>query len=108
MGDSDIVSSMAYTILPIVFKSLHGQSNRRLHYLPLHMHGEEIVPTYFTLNIYIKIWIPPALTLTRLESYKIFINNKSVGLRGILHFPLLRDAYPDWLASDIPLNEGVP
>jgi hypothetical protein len=29
----------------------------------------------------------------------------SVGLQGILNFHLLRDAFPDWLARGIPLQE---
>jgi hypothetical protein len=34
--------------------------------------------------------------------------NKSVGLRGMLNFRLLRDAFPYRLARGIPLKEGVP
>jgi hypothetical protein len=34
--------------------------------------------------------------------------NKSVGLRGIFNFPLLRDPFPYRLARGIPLKEGVP
>jgi hypothetical protein len=34
--------------------------------------------------------------------------NKCVGLWGILNFRLLRDEFPYWLASGIPLREGVP
>jgi hypothetical protein len=34
--------------------------------------------------------------------------NKSVGLQGILNFPLLRDAFRYRLARGIPLKEGVP
>jgi hypothetical protein len=34
--------------------------------------------------------------------------NRSMGLRGILNFPLLRDAFLYWLARGIPLKEGVP
>jgi hypothetical protein len=33
--------------------------------------------------------------------------NKSVGLLGILNFPLLRDAFLYRLARGIPLNQGV-
>jgi len=33
--------------------------------------------------------------------------NTSVGLQGILNFPLLRDAFPYRLARRIPLKEGV-
>jgi hypothetical protein len=32
----------------------------------------------------------------------------SVGLRAILNFHLLRDAFPYWLARGISLKEGVP
>jgi len=34
--------------------------------------------------------------------------NKSVGLQGILNFPMLKDAFPYLLARGIPLKEGVP
>jgi hypothetical protein len=34
--------------------------------------------------------------------------NNTVGLRGILNFPLLRNAFPYQLARGIPLKEGVP
>jgi hypothetical protein len=43
--------------------------------------------------------------------FKVFLIvriNKSVGIRGTLNFPLLRDAFPYWLARGIPLKEGVP
>jgi len=33
---------------------------------------------------------------------------KSVGLLGILNFPLLRDVFPYRLARGITLKEGVP
>jgi hypothetical protein len=33
--------------------------------------------------------------------------NKSVGLGGNLNFPRLRDAFPYWLAREIPPKEGV-
>jgi hypothetical protein len=42
---------------------------------------------------------------------KVFLNviiNKSVGLRGILNFPLLRDMFPYRLARGITLKKGVP
>lgn len=78
------------------------------------MHAEDIIPTFLTSNIYIGVCLPEALTLTRLRSYEMFEVllivriNKSVGLRGILNFRLLRDAFPYRLARGIPLKEGVP
>jgi hypothetical protein len=42
------------------------------------------------------------------EVFLIVRINKSVGLRGILNFPLLRDAFPYRLVRGIPLKEGVP
>jgi hypothetical protein len=82
--------------------------------MPLHMHAQAIVPTFLTSNIYIELCIPKALTLTQLRSYKMFEVllivriNKCVGLRGILNFRLLRDAYPFRLARGIPLKERFP
>jgi len=78
------------------------------------MHAEDIIPTFLKSNIYIEICLPKALTLTRLWSYEMFEVflivriNKSVGLRGILNFPLLRDAFPYRIARGIPLKEGDP
>jgi len=78
------------------------------------MHAEDIIATLLTLNIYIGICLPKALTLTRLRTYEmievllIVRINKEVGLRGILNFRLLRDAFPYRLARGIPLKEGVP
>ena len=77
------------------------------------MHAEDIIPAFLTLNIYIGICLPKALTLTRLQSHEMFEVllliriNKSVGLRGILNFHLRRDAFPYRLARGIPLKEGV-
>jgi len=34
--------------------------------------------------------------------------NKILGLRGIVIFTLLRDAFPYWLARGIPFKEVVP
>ena len=106
-------SSAVYTAPPYLVESLHGRSNRSLPHLPLHMHAEEIVPAFLTSHIYIGQCLPRALTLTQLWSYKMFdgllivrINN-CVGFRGILHFPLLRDAFLHRLARGIPLKEGV-
>jgi hypothetical protein len=42
------------------------------------------------------------------EGFLIVRINKSVGLRGILNFHLLGDAFPYRLARGIPLKEGVP
>jgi hypothetical protein len=78
------------------------------------MHAQAIPPTFLTWNINIALCLPKALTLTRLQSYEMFKVllivriNKSVGLRGILNFRLLRDAFLYRLASGIPLKEGVP
>ena len=78
------------------------------------MHAQVIIPTFLTLNIYIALCIPKALTLTGLQLYEMFEVllvvriNKSVGLRKILNFRLLRDAFPYRLATGIPLKEGVP
>jgi hypothetical protein len=78
------------------------------------MNAENIIPTFLTSNIYIGIFLAKALTLTRLWSYEMFevlpivTINKTLGLQGILNFPLLGDAFPYWLAREIPLKEGVP
>jgi hypothetical protein len=43
--------------------------------------------------------------------FDVFLNvriNKSMGLRGMLNIPLIRDAFPYRLARGIPLKEGVP
>jgi hypothetical protein len=42
--------------------------------------------------------------------FKVFLIlriNKTMGLRGILNFHLLRDPVPYWLARGIPLKEAV-
>jgi len=107
-------SSVVYTGPPFFDESLHGRSNRSLHRLSLHMHAEEIIPTLLTSNIYIRLCLPKALTLTRLWSYEMFevllivTINKSVGLWGILNFRRLRDMFPYRLARVITLKEGVP
>ena len=104
-------SNAVYTAPPCFVKSLPGRSNRSLPRLPLHMHTEEIVPAFLTSNIYIGRCLPNALTLTPLRLYKMFevlLIIESAGLRGILHFPLLRDAFPYRLARGITLKEGVP
>ena len=78
------------------------------------MHAEDIIPTFLKSNTYIGICLPKALTLTGLRSYEMFEVllivriNKSMGLRGILNFRLLRDAFPYRLARGIPLKEGGP
>jgi hypothetical protein len=41
------------------------------------------------------------------EVFLIVRINKSVGLRGILNFPRLREVFPYRLARGIPLKEGV-
>jgi hypothetical protein len=78
------------------------------------MHAEDIIPIFLTWIIYIGMFLPKALTLTRLRSYEMFQVllivriNKSTGLQGNLHFRLLRDAFPYRMAKGIPLKEGVP
>jgi len=107
-------SSAVNTAPPFFVETLPGRSNRSLPRLPLHMHAQAIIPTFLMWNIYIGLCLPKDLTLTRLRSYEMFEVllivriNKSVGLRGILNFRLLRDAFPYRLARGIPLKEGVP
>jgi len=107
-------SRVVYTAPPCFVETIPGRSNRTLPRLPLHMHAQAIIPTFLTWNINIGLCLPKALTLTRLWSYEmlevvlIVRINKSVGLRGILNFRLLRDAFLYRLASGIPLKEGVP
>jgi len=78
------------------------------------MHAQPIIPTFLTSNIYIGLWLPIALTLILLQSYKMFdilqilITSKSMGLWGILNFQLLRHPFPYQLARRIPVKEGVP
>jgi hypothetical protein len=106
-------SSAVSTAPPIVVKSLHGPSNRSISRLPLHMHAEEIILTFLTLNISIGPCLPKANTLTRLQSDEMFEvmlivrNSNSMGLRGILNFRLLRDAFPDRLARGIHPKKRV-
>jgi hypothetical protein len=78
------------------------------------MHAEDIIPAVLTPNIQIGICLPKAFTLSRLwscEMFQVFLIiriNTSVGLRGILNFPLLGDAFPYRLVRGVPLEEGVP
>jgi len=107
-------SSAVHTAPPVVLQSVHGCSSRSLPRRPLHMQAQVVIPTFFTSNIYIGLCIPEALTLTPLRSYKIFQvllivrTTTRVGLRGILNFHLLRDAYPYRLARRMPIMQGVP
>jgi hypothetical protein len=107
-------SSAVHTASPFVVETLHGRSNRSLPRLPLHRRAQAMVPTFLTSNIHIGLCIPKAVTLTQLQLYEIFEVllivriNKCVGLRGILNFHLLRDAFPYRLARGIPLKERVP
>jgi len=109
-----IESSANYTAPPFFVESVHGRSNWSLPRLPLPLHAEEIIPTFLTFNIDIGQCLPNAFTMTCLQSYEmlevllIVIINKSIGLRGILNFPLVRDAFPYRLARGIPLKKGVP
>jgi hypothetical protein len=108
-----LVSSAVYTAPPCFVESVHCGSNRSLPCLPLHMYGEDIIPTILTSNVYIGICLPKVLTLSRLRSYKMFevllIMRiiKRLGLRGILNFRLLRHPLLNRLARGIPLKEGV-
>jgi len=107
-------SHAVYTAPPFFVASVHGISNRSIPHLPLHMHAEDIIPTFLTSNIFIEICFSKALTLTRLRPYEMFklllivsINN-TVSLWGILNFRLRRDAFPYRLVRRIPLKVGVP
>jgi len=107
-------ASAVSTAPPFFVESPHDRSNRSLPRLPLHMDAEDIIPTFSTSNIYIGLCLPKALTLIQLRLYEMFEVllivriNKSVGLRGIRNFHLLRDVFPYRLARGIPLKEGVP
>jgi hypothetical protein len=107
-GDSDLESSRVYTVPPCFFESLPGRPNRSLPSLPLHMHAEEIIATFSTLNIYIGLYLPDALTLALLWLYKLFRTNRSVGRGGNLSFRLRREVFLHRLARGIPLKEGGP
>jgi hypothetical protein len=106
-GDSDLESSAVYTAPSGLSESLPGHSNRSLPLLPLHMHVEEIIPTFSTSNTYIGLCLTKALTLARLLSYKLFRLNMSVGRWGIISYPLLSHAFPHRLARGIPRKERV-
>jgi len=56
-------SSVVCTVPPFFVESLPGRSNRSLPHLPLHLHAEEIILTFLTLNIYIGLCLSKALTL---------------------------------------------
>jgi len=105
--------SAVYTAPPFFVESLQGHSNRSLPRLLLHMHADEITPTFLITNIYIGLCLPKALTLTQLRSYEMFKVlliiriHKSVGLRGILNFRMRRDMFPYRLPRVIPLMDGV-
>jgi len=106
--------SAVYNAPPFIVESLLGCSIRSLPRLSLHMHAEEIIPTFLMSIIYIRLCLPKALTLRPLRSYKMFevlpmvTFNRSVGHRGILNFCLLRGAFLYWLARGITLQKGVP
>jgi hypothetical protein len=104
---------VVHTAPTFFVETLPGRSTRSLPRLPLHMHTQAIVPTFFMSNIYIGLCIPKALTLTRLCSYERFEVllivriNKSVGLRGIRNYCLLRAVFPYCLARGLPLKARV-
>jgi hypothetical protein len=72
--------------------------------VPLHVQAKKTITGLLMSNIYIGICHPKALTITQLWSYDMFevllivsINN-GVAVRGIVHFHLLSDSSPYWLA----------
>jgi len=77
------------------------------------MHTEDIIPTLLTSNIYIRIFLLTALTLTGLRLYEIFKLlligriNTSVGFQGMLNFPRIRDSFLYQLARGILLKDGI-
>jgi hypothetical protein len=107
-------ASAVSTVHPFFVESLQGHSNRSLPRLPLHMHAEDIIPTFLTLNIYIGQCLPEALTITLLllnemfEVIRIVRISHSVGLLGIPKLHLISDTFPCWLARGIPLMERGP
>jgi len=63
------LESSVYYSAPFFFvKSLPGRSNRSHPCLPLHMHADEIIPTFLTSNIYSRLCLPTPLTWARLQS----------------------------------------
>jgi hypothetical protein len=107
-------SSVLYTAPPLLVESLHGCPNGSLPHVPLHLHGEKIIPIVFTSNILIGWCHSNSCALARHWSYYMFKFllivriNQWVGLWGILNFPLLRDVFPYRLAGGFPLKDGVP
>jgi len=107
-------SSAVYIAPPFLVQSVHGRSNRSLPRLLLHIHSEDIIPTFLKSNIYIGIFLPKALSLIQLRSYEMFeillivSINKGVGHRWSLNFLLPRNAFLYRLPRGIPLKEGVP
>lgn len=63
---------MVYTALPYTVELPHGRSNRILCRLWVNMNVEEIFPTFVSLNIYIGLRLPEALTVRQLSLYNIF------------------------------------
>jgi len=111
---NSLESSAVYTVPPWLIESLPGRSNRSLPLLRLNMQADEIIPTFPLSKIYIRLCLPNALTLTRLQSYEmlkvllIVRINISGGIKAILKFPLHRDEFPYRRAWEIPLTQGVP
>ena len=108
-----LVSRAGYTAPPSCFETLPGRSNRSLPCLPFPMHAQEIISTFSVWNINIRLCLPKALTLKRLQWYKmievlpIVRNNQSLGHVGMLNFRLVGHAFPYRLARWIPLKKGV-
>jgi len=76
------------------------------------MHVQAIIPAFLTSNIYIGLCNSKAPTLTWLRSFDTFEVllivriNRSVGLRGIMNFRLLRDAFPGKVGNRVS-SQGV-
>jgi hypothetical protein len=105
--------SAVYSAPPFFVETLPDRSNRSPHRLPFNMHTLAIISTFLTWHINIGLCLPKALTLKQPRLYKMFEVllivriNKTVGLRGVYNFHLIRDTFPYRLARGIPLMEGV-
>jgi len=95
-------SSSVFTPPPFFVETLPGRSNPTLPPLTLHMHPQEVIPTFLTSNIYIGLYFPMARTLEWPRSYEmvkvlpIFRTIRGGGIRGNLNFRLLGDSFWYW------------
>jgi hypothetical protein len=78
---------MGYTAPPCFFESLPGHSNWSLPRLPLHMHAEEIIPTFSTSNTYIRLCLPKALHPGMTPDVGIVHNQQKPRPLGNSHLP---------------------